>query len=346
DKDVRRLEVAMHHQAAMRRLDRAGHLDEEAQALTDAEPPRVAIQVDRLALDELHQEERNAFGRDAAVEQAPDVGMIQRRQDLPLDLEAVQIDVGVETGSQQLERDLLLEFAVGPFREKDARHPPAAELTDDAIGTEAPPLVRDACLARLGEQRGRDRDRTRSQVRASRRVPTEQALDFAPDVVIAMTRFGDDRRPLRWLTFQRPVEHTLNAAPVVCVHLQPPERAFRMGADSWLRKWERPSGVSCIEAAITTRRRGLLPLRLVVNELERQSLACSADTSAPVRARRTGIQEERIVFLFPWNWEVHVRAEVRTRLRRVVRLVGADWEDRVGSTIVLPDQATQVAEAV
>src|SRR5690606_39600044 len=54
DEDVRRLEVAVDDEAAVRVLDGAADADEEAEPLVDAEAMAVAPRVDPLAVDVLH----------------------------------------------------------------------------------------------------------------------------------------------------------------------------------------------------------------------------------------------------------------------------------------------------
>ncbi|HET7925583.1 MAG TPA: hypothetical protein VFL30_11835 [Rhodanobacteraceae bacterium] len=68
DENVRRLEVAVDDETVVRRLDGGGHLRKQSETFANAELSRVAVLVDRLAIDELHDEKRNAVGRDAAVE--------------------------------------------------------------------------------------------------------------------------------------------------------------------------------------------------------------------------------------------------------------------------------------
>ena len=112
--------------------------------------------------------------RDAAVEQPRDVGMVERRENLSLGAEAVVIDLGVEAGAQQLERDLLLERAVGALGEEHARHAAAADLANDAIRADAPALELLRRVARLGDQRGGRHGRRRFEKRSRRRVPAQQ----------------------------------------------------------------------------------------------------------------------------------------------------------------------------
>jgi hypothetical protein len=61
-----------------------------------------------------------------------DVGVLERGGELDLAPEPVDVEPGPQVRGQDLEDDLPSER--GLLRHEDARHPPAAELTLDAIG--------------------------------------------------------------------------------------------------------------------------------------------------------------------------------------------------------------------
>ena len=82
--DVGRLDVPVHHQVLVGVLHGPADVEEEAQALPDAEAFLGAQYRERPALDVLHDEVRAAVRRGAAVEKAGDVGMLQVREDLSL----------------------------------------------------------------------------------------------------------------------------------------------------------------------------------------------------------------------------------------------------------------------
>ena len=81
----------------------------------------------RQAVDQLHDEERLAGRREAAVEDLGDVGMVHQRQRLPLLLEALQHGFGVHAGLDQLERHLALD-GLGLLGDPDLAHAPFADL--------------------------------------------------------------------------------------------------------------------------------------------------------------------------------------------------------------------------
>ena len=171
DEDVRRLEVAVHDEvrcacctARRRRAKRRSRARREAVL--------VAVAVDRLAVDVLHDEVRLAVVGHAAVEQPRDVRMIERREDLSLGAEAVASMSASEPAAQQLERDLLLELSVGALGEEDAPMPAAAELADDAIGADDPPARSEPESSSRHERR---RARGRRPARKRWASPAERA---------------------------------------------------------------------------------------------------------------------------------------------------------------------------
>ena len=131
DQQVGGLEVAMHHQVAMRETHRVQHLQEQHDAFAQAEAARIAPAIDGFAIDALHHEIRFTVGADAAIEQGGDVGMLQAGQDLPFAQETFARDRRVGTGADQLERGLLRVRAVAAFDRMHRAHAAAADGADD-----------------------------------------------------------------------------------------------------------------------------------------------------------------------------------------------------------------------
>ena len=126
------LEVAVHHQVAVRVADRVQHLQEQHHALAQAQLARVAPAVDRHAVDPLHHEIRLALCADAAVQQGGDIGMLQAGQDLALAQEAFARHLRVRAAADQLERGLLRVGAVVALDQVDGAHAAAAQDADHA----------------------------------------------------------------------------------------------------------------------------------------------------------------------------------------------------------------------
>jgi hypothetical protein len=82
DNDVRRLQIAMHDQVLVCVLDCGAHGEEQLEALLYVQSPFRDKAIDRSSFDELHHQVGKPGRGHAAIQQARDVGMRQRGQDL------------------------------------------------------------------------------------------------------------------------------------------------------------------------------------------------------------------------------------------------------------------------
>src|SRR5690606_463900 len=115
----------------------------------------IAVTVDGLALDILEDEVRLAVVRHAAIEQARDVRMAQRGEDLPLGPEAPSIPLRGQAGPQQLAGSALLRLAVRALGEHHATHAAAPDLIEKSPRTHASPLLPCFLFAVLCDDRRR-----------------------------------------------------------------------------------------------------------------------------------------------------------------------------------------------
>jgi hypothetical protein len=86
--DIRRLEIAMDDEIAVRVLDGLAHLAEQAEAPGEVERVRFAVLVQRHALDQFHHEVRRPLVGHPAAEQPGDVWVAQTGQGFALPREA------------------------------------------------------------------------------------------------------------------------------------------------------------------------------------------------------------------------------------------------------------------
>ena len=135
DHDVARLDVAVHDQAAVRVTHCVAHLEEELQPGVHREAPRVAVLVDRHALDVLHHQIGQALGGGAAVEQAGDVRVLEPRQDLALRAELPHA-LGIEPAAHHFDGDLLQELVVVALGEIHRAHAALAEHLHELVGAQ------------------------------------------------------------------------------------------------------------------------------------------------------------------------------------------------------------------
>ena len=135
--DVARLDVAVDDETLVRVLDRVTDAAEEREPFAHGQPLRRAVDVDRFALDVLHDDVRHAGLRRSGIEQARDVRVIERRENAPLLEKPSQRDRIDEIAGNHLDRDELLEPIVVARPQIDDAHPAAAELAHDPVAAES-----------------------------------------------------------------------------------------------------------------------------------------------------------------------------------------------------------------
>ena len=230
--NVRRLEIAVNDQLGVRELHRFHRLHEQAQPLADAEQALVAA-VDQLrAGDVLHREIRLAGFADAGVVQSRDVGMRERREDVALAQEA--LDLHARSGQRQLERDFALELAVAALGEPHAAHAADADLADQPIRSDdvaGVPAVAGFRLraARAGQPRGMPRDDVAQRGReildagerrafqktccVQRGALREQSTNGLGDVRPTLGELAEPGRARLLIQLQRAIEIRLDVRP-------------------------------------------------------------------------------------------------------------------------------------
>src|SRR5262245_46192195 len=137
DQDVARLEIAMDDEVTVRGLYGRAHHAKQPQACGDAQSMLVAVGVDGLAFDILQYQVRNAVDGGAAVEQACDVRVIQRGQNLPLGAQARLYLPRQHAATDELDGDLLLVLLIGALAQVDLAHPALAQHAQHLVGANA-----------------------------------------------------------------------------------------------------------------------------------------------------------------------------------------------------------------
>jgi hypothetical protein len=136
--DVARLQVAVHHQVAVRVLAPCGRRREELQPLGDAQRALLAVSV---VIGSPSTSSITRYGRPSSV--APPSssrampGWLEPRQDAALGAEAREHVVGIEPAPQHLDGDVLLEVARLALRVVDGAPAAAAQLRDHAVPADA-----------------------------------------------------------------------------------------------------------------------------------------------------------------------------------------------------------------
>ncbi len=137
DEDVAGLEVAMDDEVGVGVLYCGAHLAEDFEAASDGDPFFVAVFIERLAVDVLHDEVGLALWRFGDLIQPCDVGMVECGEQLAFELETAKDVVCVESLADELDGDYALGavFAVvGCF--VDGPHPAASDAAQHAVGAD------------------------------------------------------------------------------------------------------------------------------------------------------------------------------------------------------------------
>jgi hypothetical protein len=131
--DVRGLQIAMHDEAAVRRVGGVAAGGEEPEPILQRQAASAAIIGNRLSFHSLHHEVGPPVRGLAGIEKPRDAGMLQARQDPPLARKTTQNLDGIHAALDELHRDFLFEPSVGALAEIDLAHAAAAEWLDQAV---------------------------------------------------------------------------------------------------------------------------------------------------------------------------------------------------------------------
>ena len=165
---------------AMEVRDGGADLQRERDLLPQVETRRE--EVDRLAVDVLHHEERLAVRDVPGVEKAGDVRVRDAGENLPLLQEALALG-GAGARRQQLDGDALPHFAVHALGDVDRAHAAAADDLEQAIRSAQPSTV----VEPRQRAAGGDADVVLEQRRGAG-LGGDQCLDLAPGVVVDRMR--------------------------------------------------------------------------------------------------------------------------------------------------------------
>ena len=236
DQDVARLEVAVDDQVLVGEVDRRADLPEELAAARWVGSFRVvAILVDRLPLDVLHDEVGAAVLGGAAVEQLGDVRVVEVGEDLALGAEAADDLVRVHAAPDELEGDLLLELLVGPLRQVDRAHAAPAELAHHPVGADALAGREGYILLRADPEDGRFNEV------AELGLGGDEGFHFAPQLVVPFTGDLEESRPFGLFPIQGALEDDFDLLPALRCHESPGAPGAPIALSVFLKR-ERPPG--------------------------------------------------------------------------------------------------------
>ena len=227
DQDVAGLEVAVDHHVLVRELHGVADLPEQRDALAQAVAVVVAVGVDRLAVDELHDEVGQAVLGAAGIQQAGDgLVLAEHGQDLHLRAEAPEQVARGHGAPQHLDRDLMAELGL-THGEVDVAHAAAALQALHPVGAE---LLADEGILGRGlsiEGLGEPRRLLEEAARFGALMVPQQTLNFGAQREIAIASFGQEGVARRRVLFERPLEDPLGCLPALPIHCRPLHRRHR-----------------------------------------------------------------------------------------------------------------------
>jgi hypothetical protein len=178
---------------------------------------------DRPPVDPFHDDVGISVLRRSAVEQAGDVGMLERGQDLALVAESPD-EIGCRsTGAQELDRHVLRVRLVVPRSEPHRSHPAVAQLAFEAVRADTGGS-RAADRRRRVTDRSRDREIARALVVAGHEVAD---LPRERGVVSGLTL--EERRSLGRGRGEQPAEQSLDPPPSIGTHGSTPSEGREGG---------------------------------------------------------------------------------------------------------------------
>jgi len=136
DEDVRRLEIAVNEEIAVRVVHGRGHVDDETHAVANRELMPVAVGVDRLALDEIESEEGATVLGEAAIDELGDARVIEGGGNPAFEPETHEGVCGELVRGEDLEGHLLPELIRDPSGAIHRGHSAFAQLADDLEGAD------------------------------------------------------------------------------------------------------------------------------------------------------------------------------------------------------------------
>ena len=133
NQNVRRLQVAVHHQIGMGVLNCLQYFLKQPQARANVQPMVIAILGDRLAFDILQRQIRLPLRGHACIVEARDACILKPRQNVALPREPVRQRLAIQVEERKLESHLAFQRTVRAHGEPDHTHATPAQLAIESI---------------------------------------------------------------------------------------------------------------------------------------------------------------------------------------------------------------------
>jgi hypothetical protein len=242
DQDVRRLQVAVQDQLAVRMRDRADHVLQQAHARAEVEPVAVAPLVDRRALDVLEHQIRLLPLGHAGVDQPSDVRMVEPREQLAFAPETRSPAARQQCQARKLDRDAPFVAPVAAPRQPHRTHAADAERAFQRVRAEREPCE---CFVARGEIR--QRRAFEEAVARVHRLLLQQLRQLLRELGVAESPLGESRRACRRREIEQLVEPRAQRRPARGV-----ERAHRLRRQA-SATWRRSTRRALLQSRCTVR---------------------------------------------------------------------------------------------
>jgi hypothetical protein len=137
--------------------------------------------------------------------------VIEVREDLPLGPEA-EDDHLRQPPPDHLYGDLLLVLVVRPHGEVDVAHAAPADLADDPVGTDPPPLLQPV------EPSGKRGEHRLGEELADLGLGVEERVHLLAKLLVLSAGRRHEDRPLGRRPFERAIQHGLHLLPTLGCH--------------------------------------------------------------------------------------------------------------------------------
>src|ERR1043166_5360261 len=121
----------------VRIMERVANSDEKLQAIVDVELMRIAVVIQRLPFDKLHDEIGQSVVSGATVHQTRNVRMVERGYYLTFGAKPSQDEIGVHAAFDELNRHAHVELFVYAHCFVDRAHSAASHFALNAVGAKA-----------------------------------------------------------------------------------------------------------------------------------------------------------------------------------------------------------------
>lgn len=209
----------MNDQLLVRILNGAAHNPEQPETLPQRKSVLVAILVDRLTLDVVHDDVRlTSLGR-SAVHEPRDVRMLEGGQNLPFLPEPADDVLAGETATHEFDGNLLAKVVIGASGQEDRSHAADANLPDELV---RPDALTDRAV------RAREVEEASFEECPGRLAAREKLVELVPEIRVAGAALVEEGGALADRALERRVEQLPERPAFLGTHGMAQSTKFRI----------------------------------------------------------------------------------------------------------------------